>query len=401
MVEWKTIEELGSFFGGLTGKTKNDFVDGNANFITYMNVFSNPSLNTSEVGTVKINEGEKQNKIQKGDILFTGSSETPEETGMSCVVTDDLKEDFYMNSFCFGLRLYSPEQVNLHYLKHILRSEPVRKSIAKTASGVTRYNISKARFGKIKIPIPSLSEQQRIVSILDTFTSSISNLKQQIEERRKQYEYERDLLLDLEGKEGVEMKKLGEVGVFIRGNGIQKADFVEEGYSCIHYGQIHARYGFSAKEAISKIEESLYKKCKKAKTGDVILATTSEDAEGVAKPFVWLGEEDVAVSGDAFIYHHNQIGKFMGYQFLTRKFMQFKVKYATGAKVVRISGDNMAKFEIPLPPLSTQSRIVSILDTFEQSISNLEEQLAMREKQYEYYRNQLLTFEGEEERGKT
>ena len=200
MVEWKTIEELGSFFGGLTGKTKNDFVDGNANFITYMNVFSNPSLNTSKVGTVKINEGEKQNKIQKGDILFTGSSETPEETGMSCVVTDDLKEDFYMNSFCFGLRLYSSEQYNLHFLKHVLRSESVRKSITKTASGVTRFNISKARFSKIKIPIPSLSEQQRIVSILDTFTSSISNLKQQIEERRKQYEYERDLLLDLEGK---------------------------------------------------------------------------------------------------------------------------------------------------------------------------------------------------------
>lgn len=276
--------------------------------------------------------------------------------------------------------------------QHLLKTQVRKASVPR---------LSKDVIGKLLLPIPSLSEQSRIVSILDTFTSSISNLKQQIEERRKQYEYERDLLLDLEGKEGVEMKKLGEVGVFIRGNGIQKADFVEEGYSCIHYGQIHARYGFSAKEAISKIEESLYKKCKKAKTGDVILATTSEDAEGVAKPFVWLGEEDVAVSGDAFIYHHNQIGKFMGYQFLTRKFMQFKVKYATGAKVVRISGDNMAKFEIPLPPLSTQSRIVSILDTFEQSISNLEEQLAMREKQYEYYRNQLLTFEGEEERGKT
>ncbi len=246
---------------------------------------------------------------------------------------------------------------------------------------------------KILVPLLSSQAQSRIVSILDTFTSSISNLKQQIEERRKQYEYERDLLLDLEGKEGVEMKKLGEVGEFIRGNGIQKNDFVEEGYGCIHYGQIHARYGFSAKETISKIEESLYKKCKKAKTGDVILATTSEDAEGVAKPFVWLGEYDVAVSGDAFIYHHNQIGKFMGYQFLTRKFMQFKVKYATGAKVVRISGENMAKFEIALPSLSEQSRIVSILDTFEQSIANLEEQLAMREKQYEYYRNQLLTFE--------
>lgn len=246
---------------------------------------------------------------------------------------------------------------------------------------------------KVSIPIPSLSEQSRIVSILDTFTASIENLKEQITERRKQYEYQRDQLLDLEGKEGVEMKKLGEVGEFIRGNGIQKNDFVEEGYGCIHYGQIHARYGFSAKETISKIEESLYKKCKKAKTGDVILATTSKDAEGVAKPFVWLGEYEVAVSGDAFIYHHNQIGKFMGYQFLTRKFMQFKVKYATGAKVVRISGENMAKFEIALPSLSEQSRIVSILDTFEQSIANLEAQLELRQKQYEYYRNQLLTFE--------
>jgi len=189
------------------------------------------------------------------------------------------------------------------------------------------------------------------------------------------------------------MKTLGEIGEFIRGNGIQKNDFVDKGFSCIHYGQIHARYGFSATETISKIEEPLYKKCKKAKKGDVVLATTSEDAEGVAKPFVWLGEEDAAVSGDAFIYHHNQIGKFMGYQFLTHKFMQFKVKYATGAKVVRISGENMAKYEVALPSKEEQSRIVSILDTFEASISNLEAQLKEREKQYEYYRNKLLTFE--------
>ncbi len=310
-----------------------------------------------------------------------------------------INERFYLNDKCFSIIPFDNSVLNNKYLYSVLKGQEEIIQKLQSEGGVPTINTKKV--GALSIPIPSLSEQQRIVSILDTFTSSISNLKQQIEERRKQYEYERDLLLDLEGKEGVEMKKLGEVGVFIRGNGIQKADFVEEGYGCIHYGQIHARYGFSAKETISKIEESLYKKCKKAKTGDVILATTSEDAEGVAKPFVWLGEEDVAVSGDAFIYHHNQIGKFMGYQFLTRKFMQFKVKYATGAKVVRISGDNMAKFEIPLPPLSTQSRIVSILDTFEQSIANLEEQLAMREKQYEYYRNQLLTFEGEEERGKT
>lgn len=247
----------------------------------------------------------------------------------------------------------------------------------------------------ISIPLPSLSEQERIVGILDTFTSSIENLKAQISLRRKQYEHYRDKLLDLEGKPGVEMKTLGEMGTFIRGNGIQKNDFREEGFGCIHYGQIHARYGFAITETISKIDESLYKRCKKAQKGDVVLATTSEDAEGVAKPVIWLGEGEVAVSGDAFIYHHNQNGKFMGYQFLTHKFMQFKVKYATGAKVVRISGDNMAKFAIPLPSLEEQTRIVSILDEFEASIKNLEAQLEAREKQYEYYREKLLTFERE------
>lgn len=268
-----------------------------------------------------------------------------------------------------------------------------QQRIFDTQKGAGVPHVHGKDIASFQIPIPSLQEQTRIVSILDTFTASIENLKQQIAQRRKQYEYYRDELLDLEGKDGVEIVTLGEIGEFIRGNGIQKNNFVEEGFSCIHYGQIHARYGFSATETISKIEEPLYKKCKKAKKGDVILATTSEDAEGVAKPFVWLGDDDAAVSGDAFKYHHNQIGKFMGHQFMTHRFMQFKVKYATGAKVVRISGDNMAKYKIALPSLEEQSRIVSILDTFEASIQNLEAQLKERKKQYEYYRNKLLTFE--------
>lgn len=393
MVEWKKIEDLGSYFGGLTGKTKKDFEDGNAKFITYMNVFANPSLDESTVGMVHINEGEKQNRVQKGDVLFTGSSETPDEAGMSCVVTEDLLEDYYMNSFCFGLRLNNPEQFNLHYLKHLLRSYSIRSEISKTASGVTRFNISKARFGKVLIPVPSITEQSRIVGILDTFTASIENLKQQIAQRRKQYEHYRDQLLDLEGKEGVEMKTLGEIGTFIRGSGIQKSDFVDEGFGCIHYGQIHTKYGLSATETISKVNESLYKKSKKAVKGDVVLATTSEDAEGVAKPVAWLGNDSIAVSGDAYIFHHDQNGKFMAYQFASHRFRLFKIAHATGAKVVRISGDSMAKFAFPLPLIEEQQRIVSILDTFEASIANLEQQLAQRERQYEYYRNKLLTFE--------
>jgi type I restriction enzyme S subunit len=197
-VEIIELGELGSFFGGLSGKTKEDFVDGNAKFITYMNVFANPSLDVKTTGVVKINEGERQNKIQKGDILFTGSSETPDEAGMSCVVTDELRVDYYLNSFCFGIRLDTPEQYNLHFLKHILRSRLVRKKIAQSASGVTRFNISKKRFAKITILLPPLQEQQRIVSILDTFEDSIQNLEAQLDQRQKQYEYYRNELLTFE-----------------------------------------------------------------------------------------------------------------------------------------------------------------------------------------------------------
>lgn len=368
MVEWKTIEEIGSYFGGLTGKTKEDFEDGNGKFITYMNVFANPSLNPSVVGVVKINEGEKQNKIQKGDVLFTGSSETPEETGMSCVVINDLEGDFYMNSFCFGLRLFAPEQYNLHYLKHLLRSESVRKSIAKTASGVTRFNISKARFSKIQIPIPSLSEQARIVGILDTFTASIENLKEQIAERRKQYEHYRDQLLDLEGKEGVEMKMLGELSKKIS-SGKNKSKN-EEGLYPV----------FGSTGIIAYCDKFVFEKPL------ILIARVGANAGYVHLSY---GKYDIT-DNTLFIKLLEGISqKYIYYNLIKEKIN----KYAKGGGQPLITSSVLKEILIPIPSLSEQSRIVSILDTFEASIANLEAQLKEREKQYEYYRNKLLTFE--------
>ena len=393
MVEWKNIEDFGSYFGGLTGKTKDDFVDGNAKFITYMNVFANPSLDISSTGVVKINEGEKQNKIQFGDILFTGSSETPEEAGMSCVVAEELDEGYYMNSFCFGIRLDNPEQYNLHYLKHVLRSNDVRKKISKSASGVTRFNISKARFGKIQIPIPSLSEQNRIVGILDTFTASIDNLKEQIAQRRKQYEYYRDQLLDLEGKEDEDIHTWGEFCEMIKGNGVQKVDFVDEGVGCIHYGQIYTHYGSFTYLTNKFVTKEVFEKARKASKGDIIMTDTSENVEDICKSVAYLGENDIAVSNHALIIKHNQDPKFLSYSTLTKSFFNQKRKVVVGVKVSGIKPEQLAKIKIYLPSLSEQQRIVDILDKFEASIRNMEAQLSQREKQYEYYRNKLLTFE--------
>ncbi|MBO7051475.1 MAG: restriction endonuclease subunit S [Prevotella sp.] len=378
MVEWKKIEDMGSFFGGLTGKRKEDFVDGNARFITYMNVFSNPSLDTTATGSVRIGEKEKQNKIQKGDILFTGSSETPDEAGMSCVVTKDLDDDYYMNSFCFGIRITTPSLYNLDYLKHLLRSAKTRKNISKSSSGVTRFNVSKARFGKILIPIPSLQEQERIVNILDTFTASIDNLKAQIEQRRKQYEHYRDSLLDLEGKPGVEMKTLGEVCIIKTGRGITQKDCSDGApYPVMSGGQTPM---------------GNYKEYNREGN------TVTISRVGAYAGFVSFMTERFYCNDKCFSVIPNKVidiePKFL-YSLLKNNEKSIKELQSEGG-VPTINTKKIGGISIPLPPLSEQERIVSILDKFEASIANLEAQLEQRQKQYEYYRERLLTFEKSE-----
>ncbi len=198
-VPYKSLEELGSFYGGLTGKSKEDFKNGNAKFVTYMNIYSNPSLNLDINERVSVGKNEKQNRIQKGDILFTGSSETPNECGFTSVVTKDVNEDIYLNSFCFGFRLYNPEIYNSDFLKHLLRSAETRLHISKTASGVTRFNVSKARLAKVTIPVPPIEVQEEIVRILDTYSAQAAELQAEVQAelqaRKEQSEYYRNLLL--------------------------------------------------------------------------------------------------------------------------------------------------------------------------------------------------------------
>jgi type I restriction enzyme S subunit len=199
-----TLKEIGCFYGGLSGKSKTDFENGNAKFITYMNVFSNIAVNTDIQDFVKISESEKQNKVKVGDIIFTGSSETPEECGMSCVLTEKTDENLYLNSFCFGLRLNDEykELLSPEFSKHLFRSKEIRKQIVQTASGVTRFNVSKKRMEKVKIPIPPLAEQNRIVKILDKFDALVNDisagLPAEIKMRRVQYEYYRNKCLNFD-----------------------------------------------------------------------------------------------------------------------------------------------------------------------------------------------------------
>lgn len=242
-----------------------------------------------------------------------------------------------------------------------------------------------------EIPLPPLSIQQEIVSVLDSFTTLIDKMKKEVEMRKKQMECYRERLMS--PKEGWTVKTLGEIGTFTRGSGLQKSDLRDAGFPCIHYGQIHTFYNFAAYKTKSFCDENYAKKLKKGKTGDLLIATTSEDVEACCKAVAWLGDSEVAYSTDSYCYSHDQDPKFMAYLFQTEMFAKQKRMAATGAKVVRVSGEAMATFSFALPPLSKQREIARILDIFEEYIQRLEKLISLRQKQYEYYREKLLTFE--------
>ena len=155
--EQRKLGDMGSTFTGLSGKTKENFGHGDAQFITYMNVFSNPVANLEMTEAVEIDA--KQNCVKKGDVFFTTSSETPEEVGMSCVMPEN-KDNIYLNSFCFGYR--PTEKFDLDYLAYVLRADSFRQEMTFLAQGISRYNISKNKVMEVSIPIPNLEEQTMV-----------------------------------------------------------------------------------------------------------------------------------------------------------------------------------------------------------------------------------------------
>ena len=184
---WQKIKlgEIGKTYNGLTGKSKEDFEDGNAKFIPYINVFSNEKVNIDKLGVVSVDESEKQNKVQYGDIFFTVSSETPDEVGMASVLLEYI-DDTYLNSFCFGYRLNDFETLNPIFASYILRGDRFRNFMMVLAQGSTRFNISKNEVMKLRIELPSLPEQKAIAEVLTTADDEIATHRKKLDALRLQ-----------------------------------------------------------------------------------------------------------------------------------------------------------------------------------------------------------------------
>ena len=385
-VEYLTLGQLGKFFGGLTGKSKSDFTDGNAAFITYRNVYANPALDTTPTEKVKIAAGENQRTLEYGDVIFTGSSETPDECGISSVVTTKPHEALYLNSFCFIFRFDDLSIIEPDYAKHLFRSTELRCQIGKTASGVTRYNVSKDKMAKVVIPVPPIEVQREIVRILDKFTELSAELSAELSERKKQYEYYRHSLLAF----GSDIPRiaLGDIGKVCMCKRIMKAQTSSTGDVPFY------KIGTFGKEPDAFISQELFEEYKQKynypKKGDILISA----AGTIGRTVVFDGEPSYFQDSNIVWLQHD--GTIVTNKYLRYCYAMSPWHISTGGTIARLYNDNITKAVIPVPPLEEQERIVTLLDRFDTLCNDLSSglpaEIEARRKQYEYYRDKLLTF---------
>jgi len=295
---------------------------------------------------------------------------------------------FWANDVCYSV--YPFDILNNRYLYFtLLKLQDFLYSI-RTNAVPAHLPIDKLK--SIEIPLPPLPIQQEIVRILDTFTDLDAELQAELEARKKQFNFYKEKQFNY-CKDSVEWRPLGEVGKFQRGKRFVKNDIVSSGIPCIHYGELYTHYKTWTKETKSYIEAGKAEKLRFAKPGDVIIVTAGETIEDIGNCVAWLGDTDVVIHDACFAYSHNFIPKFVSYYFQTDLFRSQIRRFISSGKISAIHASGLSKATIPIPPLAEQERIASILDKFEALVNEeLPAEIAARRKQYEYYREKLLTF---------
>lgn len=187
------IGDIGDFYSGLTGKSKDDFGTGNAKYITFLNVLSNSIIDISILERVNVEDGESQNAARLGDLFFNTSSETPEEVGMCAVLLDDVR-NVYLNSFCFGYRIKSKD-IDPLFFSYYFNSQEGRKIMSVLAQGATRYNLSKSYFADTIVSFPKYEKQKLIAQILHDMDTEIKSLQSKLEKYRQMKSGMMDALL--------------------------------------------------------------------------------------------------------------------------------------------------------------------------------------------------------------
>ena len=346
--EQRKLGNCGTTYGGLTGKTKEDFGHGNARFIPYTNVFDNPLTDTKRLEAVEIDSS--QNQVAYGDAFFTVSSETADEVGMSSVWLSD-QEDVYLNSFCFGYRQDST--FDPHYLAYMLRSRSVRSNLTLLAQGISRFNISKNKVMELSVPVPSAVEQKQLGQYFTKLDSLIT-----LQQRKCQYR-------SLYGYLSWEQRKLGEL-LLERNEQAPQSDKYPLMAFIANQGITPKGDRYDRSALVNDIEGKLYKRTEK---GDFIYSSNNLETGSIG-----LNKYGNACISPVYsIFQPSGIADsdFLGRRLVRKDFIQEMVKWRQGVIYGqwRIHEADFLRLNIAVPSVDEQRLIGKLLDNLDALIT--------------------------------
>ena len=392
-VEYKKLGEVCNFQNGFAFKSTLFKENGEA--ILRITNISNGIINEEDLkyfllGDYKENLGNYI--VSKNDIVIAMSGATTGKIGIN-----NTSKKFYLNQRV-GKFIPNIVKLNNRFLYHFLLSKGLEILKISSVSGA-QPNLSTENIKNLVIPVPPLEVQEEIAKILDNYTKSVEELKEKLNEeliaRKNQYSWYRDYLLKFENK--VEIVKLKDIATeMYRGNGIKREEVREIGIPCVRYGETYTDYGISFEKTKSYTDENLITNKKYIDYGDILFAITGESVEEIGKSTAYIGKEKCLVGGDILVMKHKQDPVYLSYVLSTENAQKQKSKGKIKSKVVHTNATDIGEIEIPLPPLEVQKRIVEVLDNFEKICNDLNiglpAEIEARQKQYEFYRNFLLTF---------
>lgn len=394
-VQFKMLGDIATLVRG-NGMPKIELTEEGVGAIHYGQIYTRyGAWTTTTVSFVTPESAARLATVEPGDIIITNTSENVEDVGKAVAW---IGEESIVTG---GHATVVKHDQDPKFLSYWFQSESFFAQKKALATGTKVIDVSAKQLAKVRIPLPPREVQHEIVKILDSFIELEKELekelKKEMEARHVQYAHYRDELLTFLDTPDVRRVPIGEFAELVRGNGMPKADFTEEGVPAIHYGQIYTHYDTWATETKSFVAESTAAKLAKVDKGDVVITNTSENIQDVGKAVAWLGERQAVTGGHATVIKHGENPKYLTYYFQTTEFDAAKRRHATGTKVIDVSAKGLAKIEIPLPPREEQDRLVGILDKLNSVVNdlrcNLPAELNARRLQYAYYRERLLTFE--------
>lgn len=338
-------------YGSNTSAT--DYQEGKPRYIRITDINDDGSLN-DDIKTAEVIEDKY--KLIPGDIVFARTGATVGKTYMH--ETGNAIYAGYLIKYQMDESKMKPA-----FMKAFTHSKTYYNWVANSQKIGAQPNISAAQYDKMPVLVPQIEKQEEFLTIYQQADKSgFDGFKSQF--------------IEMFGGGNWPQKTSGEVGSFTRGGGFQKSDFVEHGIPCIHYGQIHTKFGPFITSHITEISSDLESKTKFASKGDLVIAITSEDTEGSCKSTAWLGDYSVAVGGHAAIYKHSMNPLYMSFFFKSTLFNHAKIEYVHGTKVFEIKPDDIAKILVPCPPMNLQNQFSAIAEQADKSGSVLQYRIA-------------------------